>query len=453
MWAKKKYAKFKITEPIFFHLSFIDKKPYFSFQETTDIILDSPNNTSGNTDDGEHLDLLPGWEITGDGVEGHARFSKLYATDLQGLRQPWDSNKKTSCPGAPLTIKLGYDDKGTYLYQGDIYIQQGALLGAECEKVISDQNFIKSGAAFNFGFPPPPNAEPTKPGANAQTVASPPAAAPITTPAPVVQGNPASSQTEPPKLSVQNAIAAPPARVGALASVAKGGPMVLVPAGEFVMGCAKSDQRCEEDEKPAHQVLLDAFYIDKYEVTQGEYNKCVSAGACHANNKDNVTPGDNQPAAYVNFEDATNYCFWAGKRLPTEAEWEKAARGTDKRIFPWGDKQPTCTFVVMWDEDFNKNEGCGRKAAWTVGSKPLGASPYGIMDMAGNLAEWVSDWYDKSYYASSPSHNPQGPGKGEGHVLRGGGWMSMPYMLHASDRNPALDKGGYETGFRCAKTP
>jgi len=217
-------------------------------------------------------------------------------------------------------------------------------------------------------------------------------------------------------------------------------PMLYVPAGEFTMGSDRNS-----NEQPVHTVYLDAFYIDKTEVTNAQYRKCVEAGGCDTPVK--TTYYDNadyaqHPVVYVSWNDADAYCQWAGKRLPTEAEWEKAARGTDGRTYPWGEGI---------DCDHAQYGGCGGGTV-PVGSKPKGASPYGALDMAGNVWEWVADWYDSGYYSQSPRRNPPGPDSGGGRVLRGG-------SLHGNQRftRCAYRVGGnpgywyFYVGFRCAK--
>ena len=233
-----------------------------------------------------------------------------------------------------------------------------------------------------------------------------------------------------------------------------GGPMVLIPAGKFMMGCNEAvDNQCGNDEKPYHRVYLDAYYIDKYEVTVAEYEKCIPAGerenpsTSHHCNWGESDRG-NHPMNCINWNDAKNYCEWAGKRLPTEAEWEKAARGTDGRKYPWGNITATCKYAVM-DQG---GKGCGEYSTWPVGSKPKGASPYGLMDMAGNVWEWVQDTYDENFYSGSPGRNPGGSGWGDYRVLRGGGWIGNAGYLRASDRGyypPTLRDGN--GGFRCAR--
>jgi formylglycine-generating enzyme required for sulfatase activity len=239
--------------------------------------------------------------------------------------------------------------------------------------------------------------------------------------------------------------------------------MVYVPAGEFLMGSTNTEidtilagcKDCKRDwyigELPQHKVDLDAFWIDKTEVTNGQYNRCVQAGACKASGfaDNSVYNGDTQPAAGVDWSDAQAYCEWAGRTLPTEAQWEKAARGTDSRIYPWGNQAATCDYAVMNE---GKGSGCGKgDAAWPVGSKPKSASPYSALDMAGNVWEWVADWYDDTYYASSPPKNPPGPSFGQYRVLRGGSFDSKAYLMRGASRNwddPGLWPSN--RGFRCA---
>ena len=225
----------------------------------------------------------------------------------------------------------------------------------------------------------------------------------------------------------------------------KGGPMVLVPAGAFWMGCNKQvDELCKAEEKPFHKVYLDAFYIDKFLVTQAEYNECVSSGKCQANRKYPGFTGDRQPVVGLSWDDAKTYCEWAGKRLPTEAEWEKTARGTDGRVYPWGHTIDTGRANYV-DSKINKTSN--------VGSYPSGASPYGALDMAGNVTEWVSDWYDGSYYQNSPSKNPKGTDSGTQRVVRGGFWFDDARYLRSSfrDRNDPTSRDNSIGGFRCLR--
>jgi len=220
--------------------------------------------------------------------------------------------------------------------------------------------------------------------------------------------------------------------------------MVYVPAGEFIMG---SHQR--SNEQPVHAVYLDAFYIDKTEATNAQYRACVEAGLCRApticdwGEPTYEDPSKiDHPVVCVSWNDAKAYCEWAGKRLPTEAEWEKAARGTDGRTYPWGEGI---------DCDRAQYSGCGGQTV-PVGSKPKGGSPYGALDMAGNVWEWVADWYDSGYYSRSPERNPLGPDSGELRVLRGGSWVYIPTSVRCAIRDWYIpDKRSSGVGFRCVR--
>lgn len=235
-----------------------------------------------------------------------------------------------------------------------------------------------------------------------------------------------------------------------------GAPMVLVPAGEFTMGSNDGS----DDEKPVHQVYLDAYYLDKYEVTVRQYAKFLEATGF---NGPPMWPTMDQPShqkrpiVNVDWSDASNYCEWAGKRLPTEAEWEKAARGTDGRIYPWGNEPPNTLRANYGQEKWNNHT-----ALVPVGQLKDGKSPYGIYDLAGNVWEWVSDWYDPDYYANSPPQNPKGPKNGKYRVLRGGSWDLAPEHLRSTRRDfniplaPTYESPAYRnfnSGFRCAKNP
>jgi formylglycine-generating enzyme required for sulfatase activity len=248
--------------------------------------------------------------------------------------------------------------------------------------------------------------------------------------------------------------------------------LAQIPAGDFIQGstpeqvqlaydtCAKEDQQCSakgmEDELPQHTVYLDAFSIDVYEVTNAEYARCVEAGVCQpptptSSNKRSAYYGDaafaDYPVIYVRWQDADAYCRWAGKRLPTEAEWEKAARGTDGRQWPWGS-----TFAA--DRVNYRPGGTAADSGDTVrvGSYPAGASPYGAMDMVGNVWEWVADWYAPSYEGLAAGPNPQGPASGEQRVIRGGSWNSNIGSARAASRAGAPpDQRYFDIGFRCAR--
>lgn len=225
-------------------------------------------------------------------------------------------------------------------------------------------------------------------------------------------------------------------------------PMVLVPAGEFTMG----DNQGEFSEKPAHRVYLDAYYMDKYEVTVGMYAVFLRATGSAPPLLwvfMNQAQHEKRPVVNVDWADAATYCKWAGKRLPTEAEWEKAARGTDGRTYPWGNDPPTRLHV-----NFGKSAWDNHGALVPVGTLDDGKSPYGIYDMAGNVWEWVSDWSDANYYKNSPAQNPKGPTGGEYKVLRGGAWDDDPQHLRSAYRNLSRPTHRMDDrGFRCAKSP
>ena len=224
--------------------------------------------------------------------------------------------------------------------------------------------------------------------------------------------------------------------------------MALVPAGEFMMGSSAGDA----DERPVHRVYVDAFLMDKYEVTVEQYAAFLQAKWIDRPTDwktMNQSSHQKRPVANVDWADADAYCRWVGKRLPTEAEWEKAARGTDHRLYPWGNESPTRVYANLGKETWSNHW-----ALSTVGSYEDGKSPYGIYDMAGNVWEWVSDWYDPNYYKTSPAQNPTGPPTGDHKVIRGGSWGSGEKDLRSTDRNVHLPSfRGLGTGFRCAKTP
>ena len=188
---------------------------------------------------------------------------------------------------------------------------------------------------------------------------------------------------------------------------------LFVPGGEFNMGADNE----REDEGPMHAVLLDAFWLMRDEVTNAQYQQCVQEGSCTAPaSSDWDDPSRaNHPVAHVTWEQANQYAEWAGGRLPTEAEWESAARGDDGRSYPWGEDTPDSDLL-----NFNFDVGDTTE----VGTYPEGAGPFGHLDMAGNVEEWVADRYDGSYYAASPEANPLGPETGPLRVVRGGSYYS-----------------------------
>ncbi len=242
--------------------------------------------------------------------------------------------------------------------------------------------------------------------------------------------------------------------------------MILIQGGSFQMG-GLSDAALP-NEKPSHKVTLKGFWLDQTEVTNAQYAQCVASGPCEIPKElKSATRSDyyknpeyaDYPVVFVTWNQAKAYCEWAGRRLPTEAEWEYAARGTDFREYPWGDDKPG---------EGTANFDYKNKDTVKVGSYPEGASPFGILDMAGNVWEWVADFYSPSYYEKSPAENPTGPDKAGVHglqmVLRGGSWADGWKELRVSNRGFALaqnleaDKlsdsyagvANNRTGFRCA---
>jgi serine/threonine-protein kinase len=222
--------------------------------------------------------------------------------------------------------------------------------------------------------------------------------------------------------------------------------MVYVPKGVFTMGSSLGDP----DEQPVHGVYMDAFWIDQAEVTNATY-------ILFAPDAGTTGPGDH-PVRHVSWEQAAAYCAWVGSHLPTEAEWEKAARGPEERTYPWGNQLPAGDLVNFADLSSNLNwadtivdDGYGNIAP--VGSYPAGASLYGALDMAGNAAEWVNDWYDETYYSRAPVINPPGPAEGDFRVLRGGSWYSTAAGVRSADRGWYIPEDGTDyTGFRCAQS-
>lgn len=242
---------------------------------------------------------------------------------------------------------------------------------------------------------------------------------------------------------------------------------LYIPAGTFTMG--GMDVYRENDEQPAHEVTLHAFWMDQVEVTNGMYNLCVQAGICRSpvevrsDNREEYfgNPEFNDyPVVFVTWYDADAYCTWSGRRLPTEAEWEYAARGNDKRNYPWGDELPneyTANFMNLVGDTAR------------VGSYAEGASPFGVLDLAGNVWEWVADRYRPDYYNKSTAENPQGPTEDEVfntfRVIRGGSFQEDGLFLRLANRsfldgpNPKAQpdeeayygKSSFVIGFRCAQ--
>jgi formylglycine-generating enzyme required for sulfatase activity len=241
---------------------------------------------------------------------------------------------------------------------------------------------------------------------------------------------------------------APTAPVGALLEIA---------GGTYDLGCNPTDKSdCDKSTMPSRSVVLSAYKIDRTEVTVARYRECVKDDDCTV---DGLTDDpllcnwtdqsrNDHPVNCVSWSQAQAYCEWAGGSLPTEAQWEHAARDKERRRFPWGDEPATCRHAVLADD---QGDGCGREQTWHVGSKPQGASRSQALDMAGNVREWVADWWSPRV-APDLGRNPPGPKWGTDRVVRGGGWRDEPDALrtyHRSYMNP--DVRSPDLGFRCVR--
>jgi eukaryotic-like serine/threonine-protein kinase len=229
--------------------------------------------------------------------------------------------------------------------------------------------------------------------------------------------------------------------------------LIDIPAGEFLMGSAENEAVSFQNERPKHKVYLDEYWIDSHKVTNAMYGACFEAGVCADPGtyisrmwNDNYENPDTRayPVTYVTWQQARDYCRWLGRDLPTEAQWEKAARGTDGRIYPWGD---------TIDCSLANYAACKLKDITRTDRYPDASSPYGVLDMSGNVWEWTLDWYDRGYYAESPAINPTGPLTGTLRVLRGGSWLNgADYVRSAYRFSASPEHGNDYFGFRCAST-
>jgi eukaryotic-like serine/threonine-protein kinase len=248
--------------------------------------------------------------------------------------------------------------------------------------------------------------------------------------------------------------------IGSIMTGEDGMTLFYVPAGEFTMGSNGGDL----NEKPIHRVYLDAFWIDQTEVTNVMYAKCVDAGKCNAPGDTQSSARDsyygnaefdNYPVIYVSWNDANDYCKWVDRSLPTEAQWEKAARGENGLVYPWGNEFDG-TRTNFCDRncplgEANQSFDDGFSDTSPVGNYKSGASPYQALDMCGNVWEWVADWYSATGYSNSPDSNPKGADSGYTRVIRGGSWSNYAYLLRSTYRkgNDPL-RSGPKIGFRCA---
>ncbi|MCX5783297.1 MAG: SUMF1/EgtB/PvdO family nonheme iron enzyme, partial [Elusimicrobia bacterium] len=220
--------------------------------------------------------------------------------------------------------------------------------------------------------------------------------------------------------------------------------MIYIPAGKFKMGDGGA------------RVYLDEFFIDRTEVMVAQYMSCVSQGKCSIPKFGKIPPSCNwsnknalkHPANCLTWQDANNFCKWRNARLPSDAQWEKAARGTDGRKYPWGKGEPSCARAAIMDA--NGAKGCGRNGTWEVSASPGDKSPYAVLGMAGNVSEYVNDWYDYNYFAKPPSKNPKGPRTGTMKVIRGGSWTESGAPITLRNMLPVAS-WGESIGFRCAQ--
>lgn len=243
----------------------------------------------------------------------------------------------------------------------------------------------------------------------------------------------------------------------------EGGDMTLIPGGTFQMG--RADGKPGYDNVPVHTVKIDSFYMDKFEVTVGQFKQFLDDTGYDFDwslwEKYHVSPSNNHPIVGVNWFEAEKFAKWASKRLPTEAEWEYAARGgLEGMRYPWGNSitKDNANFHKYWkdDDEFTNSTTTG-KDIWKYSTAPVGSfapNGYGLYDMAGNAAEWCNDWYKEDYYAKSPMNNPKGPELGSTKVIRGGHWYSWHKGLRVYNRgdNPPDVRWWQDVqGFRCVK--
>ena len=304
--------------------------------------------------------------------------------------------------------------------------------------------------ALREGAQETPTATPTASPTDASTAAGGPAAPPTATATPTATPTPNQTATAA-FAEVQQQLAE--IRAAQTAEAQRDQDMVNVPAGPFLMGTDPDvvspfgiNPEAIGDEMPQRTVFLPQFLIDKTEVTNADYDQCVEAGRCAPQGgQSNYNDQPDLPVIWVSWQSAQNYCEWVGKRLPTEAEWEKAARGDEGSLWPWGNDP----------ENWANMAEVSPNSPVAVGSFPEGGSPYGALDMSGNVNEWVADWYSPTYYQDGLDSAPQGPSEtessGQLKVIRGGSFRTSRLEARAADRNAIALSPAFDVGFRCAK--
>ena len=339
----------------------------------------------------------------------------------------WDYDRKLEgfAPQALVRLfrQISYSQDG-FLQDTDVYCvqAQGYVLPVEVMALLAIPTATPTAT-------PSPTASPTPTRTPTHTPTATPSRTPTRTPTPTPRFTPTPTAT--------------PVAGGTGSGPVDGAVYVYIPAGEFERG----SEGFSSNEQPVKRIYVSAFWMKQTEVTNAEYGRCVAAKACPA--PDNSIWDDSDkaehPVTHVSWDNAVAYAEWAGGRLPTEAEWERACRGDDGRAYPWGNAAPGSSTA---------NFGDSSRGTTAVGSYPAGASPYGLLDMAGNVWEWTADWYDSGYYASAPQRDPSGPASGSSRVLRGGSFNNVASLVRCAYRNWGYPDARYDDGgFRVVLPP
>jgi serine/threonine protein kinase/formylglycine-generating enzyme required for sulfatase activity len=431
----------------------LEKKPEDRYQEMDDFVAILENLLRSST--------VPLNQVG-------ANDEKTFLVEPPNSQQDGKNDQKTALEELP---NLRPDRKRVFLGVAVVMLC-GLLLGGLYGLGSLAKNLLATEAPVALVDFPVETPTPALAGPGADTPTSTPPRPANTSPATLTE-----TETSPPTAQAETAITLPPTdiptpgRGSTMVSEIDGMRLVFIPAGEFLMGSSAEDALAEEDEKPQHIVYLDAYWIDQTEVTNamfqrfvresghltqaeeqgwsyvynGSWQRVEGANWQHPGGPGSSLEGfEDYPVVHVSWADAQAYCRWAGRRLPTEAEWEKAARGTEGALYPGGNQIScnTAQYVVCEGQSL------------PVGSKPAGISPFGAFDMAGNVWEWVADWYDQAYYVGVRTLNPQGPDTGEMKVQRGGSWRLNEKYARSANRSPIDPKETWQSdGFRCALSP